>query len=111
KESESFDVKVLAFVLVDFIPYERKNEMISRYEKLFSLPNAGTRLDSIRDQISDITEGGILGFNAPLGNIHNSKKLSPHRSQPILLGDRPFYDFDGGVKTELPDAIDRIEVW
>ena len=39
KRLESFDTKFLAFVLLDLIPYERKAEMISGFEKLFSLPS------------------------------------------------------------------------
>ena len=35
KRSESFDTKFLAFVLLDLIPYERKAEMISAFQKLF----------------------------------------------------------------------------
>jgi hypothetical protein len=110
-ESESFDVKFLAFVLIDLIPYERKSAMISRYENLFSFPSTSARRDSLEKQIRDITEGGIAGFRARLGSIHNANKSSPYRRQPILLKEKPIYDFDGGVKTNLPDAIDRIDVW
>lgn len=62
-------------MLVDLVPYKRKSEMILGFEKLFSLPSTGTRINSIKDQIIDITEGGLAGFKANLGNIHNGKKF------------------------------------
>ena len=110
KKEESFDIKFLAFVLVDIIPYKKKDNLISDFERLFSLPRTGVRLRSIKSQIRDITEGGVGGFKVRLGDVHNINRLSPNRSQPVSSGETFVYDNDG-VKTELPDAIDRIEIW
>lgn len=95
-------------MLVDFVPYERKSEMILGFEKLFSLPSTGTRISSIKDQIMDITESGLAGFKANLGNIHNARKFY---TMPLAIPDPDRFIIDsGGVKAELPDEIDRIEV-
>ena len=57
----------------------------------------------------DITKGGLAGFRAHLGNIHNTKKFSSQYNQAVLVEDKYIID-SGGVKTELPDEIDRIHV-
>jgi len=76
-EKEYFDIKNLEIVLVDFVPYERKEDMIAGLKELFR--KEGDKqpvfIDEPRfDLIPDIKEGGVFsgGGSVHLGWILNS---------------------------------------
>lgn len=109
KEKEYFDIKIIAFVLVDLVPYNRKNEMILGLEQLFSKNHLRYMRSSIKDSISDITEGAFSYFSAPIGSIKNLARNSTLNAQPIQTEYRQFRE-PNAVDLHLPAAIDRIDI-
>lgn len=107
-EKEYFDIKNLEIILIDFVPYERKKEMIKDLKELFE--KEGERqpyfVDEPRlDLIPDIKESGVFsgGGTVHLGWILNSaldwkpmhgvQKKLPHEFMGIDVTLGQFVDF------------------
>lgn len=100
-ESQYFDVKNLAVILIDFVPYERKAEMIEGLKRLFQYDKLTPERIIARsiniDKIPDMKESGLLsGGVGPIGT---------------LLSNKISWTIPMGSVVELPDPFERIEIW
>lgn len=93
-------LKVIGVMLIDFVPYEKKEQMLEGLRKLF-LPEGNAQPDFIDKpnlkEIPDIRNSGILtgGGNAKVGIIFNSDLGSGLRS---------------GVQKKIPAEFSSIEI-
>ena len=76
-KKEYLDVKNIGVILIDFVPYERKNQMIEGLKRLFTHEDLDKPLFSDTPRIEgipDIRESGMLsgGGHANIGTIVNS---------------------------------------
>jgi hypothetical protein len=98
---EYLELKNIGFILVDFVPYARKSQMIEGLKRLFSPEGSSQPIfpDEPRiDGIPDIRESGMLsgGGIASIGIIFNSD-----------LGE----GFVLGIQRKLPDWIQSVHVF
>jgi hypothetical protein len=98
-KKQFIDTKNIGFILVDFIPYANKNEMIDGLYKLFFTEGQNQSLEEpCLNQIPDIKESGILsgGGTTPIGTIYNS--------------DVPGALFFRAVQKRLPEEICTLDI-
>jgi len=91
-------IKNLEIILVDIVPYERKNKMIQGLLDLFQGAASIAGYDGPRlYEIPDMKESGVLsgGGSVNVGNIYNGD-----------IG-----RFPGGVERDLPKPFSVVNVW
>ena len=99
-EKQYFDIKNLAIILVDFVPYERKKDMIEGLRELFETEGDKQPVffdEPSFDSIPDIRESGILS-----GSGHNNLGMifnSDIDWQPLM-----------GIQKKLPEEFLGIQV-
>lgn len=108
-ESEYFDIKNLAFVLFDLIPYEKKDLMISKFEELFSSTQMSIYEGGIKKRIRDFTSKESRIIKMRLGSIYNSKKTKSFEKQPLANEKKVIFNLDM-VMLDLPVEIDYIDI-
>ena len=100
-KKEYLNISNIGVILIDYVPYEKKSEMIDGLQELYR-PEGEKQpvfFDSPRiDQIPDIKQAGIRGGggHVPLGKIYNSD-----------LGWQPL----NGIQKNLPKEISAVEVF
>lgn len=94
-----FDLKNLAIILIDFVPYTNKAEMIKGLKELFAIEDNKQPMfnDCPKLDFCDMKEEGILsgGGYYPIGIIYNSDI----KWQPIM-----------GIKKKIPEEFLYIEI-
>lgn len=101
-EPQYFDIKNLAVIFLDFVPYERKNEMIEGLKRLFQYDKLSAERiiahDINIDKIPDMKQSGLPsgGGYTRIGTLLNSK-IS--------------WTFPMGSVVELPDPFESLEIW
>ena len=99
-KKEYLDVKNIGIVFIDFVPYEKKTEMIEGLKELFKAEGEKQPAfsdESRFDQIPDIRRSGMMGLGGSLnlGIIFNSDIEGQ-----LLLG----------IQKKLPDETQYIQV-
>jgi hypothetical protein len=112
RESEYLDVKILSLNLIDFVPYEKKQQMVEIYRKL--LLSGGARrehIDEIVNRIPDLSQTGTFGISC-IARIFNKKKFERRErgirsSWPIIS----VFTWMDVIYLDLPDAFEFVEIW